>query len=203
MLTSINRLRSTSLNLNSRQFILTLSNRYASTTTTTIPSSIEPPKNTLVVLGGGLSGLASAYYFIKALSPIVKQQTKIIILEKQDRTGGWCHSVPKLLAVTGANKDNSIVAGEKDIKKETLDSIEKSSSKSLVFETGPRSIRPVGLQGWLTVEMVSFSIVFEFLTSLASTVEIIYQFNLGLLFFISDCCFLTFFFFEILLRHTQ
>lgn len=26
---------------------------------------------------------------------------------------------------------------------------------SLVFETGPRSIRPVGLHGWLAIELVS------------------------------------------------
>lgn len=32
--------------------------------------------------------------------------------------------------------------------------LEKVPPKELVFETGPRSIRPVGLQGWLTIEMV-------------------------------------------------
>lgn len=160
MLTSMNRLRSTSLNFNSKQFnlITTTINRYASTSSTT---SIDlPPKNTLVILGGGLSGLATAYYFLRVLTPIIKLQTKIIILEKQDRTGGWCHSVPKLLkSSSSSDTSNSIAGGEakKDVNKGSSDLIEKASSKSksLVFETGPRSIRPVGLQGWLTVEMVS------------------------------------------------
>ena len=90
-----------------------------------------------MVIGGGLSGLSTAYYFLKALSPLAKQHTKIIVLEKQHRTGGWCNSTSIDLG-----EEKRLVKGSGEDKGE------------LVFESGPRSIRPVGLIGWLTIEMV-------------------------------------------------
>lgn len=88
---------------------------------------------TLAIIGGGLSGLSSAFFFLRALSPSLRAKARVIILEKDpNRTGGWCKSV-EMDPVDNEGKQKS----------------------DLVFEAGPRSIRPVGLQGWLTVEMVS------------------------------------------------
>lgn len=64
-----------------------------------------------------------------------------MILEKEQRTGGWCKSI-------------NMKGGAETKRLEEKGALEKESSKELVFETGPRSIRPVGLQGWLTIEMV-------------------------------------------------
>ncbi|KAM0746171.1 Protoporphyrinogen oxidase [Meredithblackwellia eburnea MCA 4105] len=90
-------------------------------------SQLDTPY-TLAVVGGGISGLSSVYYFLKALSPAEKLKAKVVILEKEQRVGGWCRSVK--VPVQGVADD-----------------------KSIVFETGPRSIRPSGLQGWLTIQL--------------------------------------------------
>ncbi|SCV74324.1 BQ2448_6756 [Microbotryum intermedium] len=89
-----------------------------------------PPQQTLAILGGGLSGLSSAFFFLRALPPHLRESTRIVVYEKQDRVGGWCKAI-KVPLKGGAAGDE------------------------LVFETGPRSIRPVGLMGWLTIEMES------------------------------------------------
>lgn len=99
------------------------------------------------ILGSGLSGLSTAFYFLRGLSPspaitaglLSDGKVKVVIFEKSDRTGGWCQS----LQVTG----NDSIAGE-------LPADKGKGKGKLVFETGPRSIRPVALAGWLTVEMV-------------------------------------------------
>ncbi|GAA5824054.1 hypothetical protein JCM11251_001502 [Rhodosporidiobolus azoricus] len=78
-------------------------------------------KDTLAILGGGLSGLSTAYYTLRTLSPQARAATRIVLLEKEERTGGWIKAV--------------------------------RVQDLLVFETGPRSIRPVGLLGWLTVDL--------------------------------------------------
>jgi hypothetical protein len=88
---------------------------------------------TLAIVGGGLSGLSSAYYFIQTLTPALRKACKVVVFEKQGRTGGWCRSL-----------DVPLQEGEKG---------------NMVFETGPRSIRPAGLQGWLTLEMVRPSLL--------------------------------------------
>lgn len=99
-------------------------------------SATRQPR-TLAVIGGGLSGLSTAHYYLRSLSPRLRAGTRIVVLERQDRVGGWCRAV-KL-------QGNRLLAPG-----EALD----PSKASLVFETGPRSIRPVGLLGWLTVELV-------------------------------------------------
>ncbi|KAL8293278.1 hypothetical protein RQP46_000972 [Phenoliferia psychrophenolica] len=100
---------------------------------TTTSTPLEPP-HTLAVVGGGLSGLSSAFYFLNALSPAARQAAKVVLLEKETRFGGWCKSVP-----IPTKEDAATIKDRKDA--------------ALIFETGPRSIRPVGLQGWLTVEL--------------------------------------------------
>ena len=75
---------------------------------------------TTAILGGGLSGLSTAFYLSKALPA----SHKIIILEKSKRFGGWIQT---------SKHENGIS-----------------------FEAGPRSIRPVGLQGLLTLDLVGY-----------------------------------------------
>ncbi|KAM0787852.1 hypothetical protein ACM66B_003905 [Microbotryomycetes sp. NB124-2] len=87
----------------------------------------EPPERTVAVIGGGLSGLASAYYVIKGLPSTLRRSTSVVVYEKSSRLGGWCHSV------------------DMDPQKE--------GPGRIVFETGPRSIRPSGAAGWLTIDM--------------------------------------------------
>ncbi|KAL1509381.1 hypothetical protein ABEB36_004134 [Hypothenemus hampei] len=72
---------------------------------------------TRVVLGGGLSGLSTAYYLAKAS---VKE--KVILLESSSRLGGW-------------------------IKSDKVD-------QEVVFEQGPRTIRPVGAAGINTLNLL-------------------------------------------------
>lgn len=97
-------------------------------------SSDANPKTTLAVIGGGLSGLSSAYHFLRALSPEARRAARVVVLEKAGRTGGWCRSV--------------WVPGEK------LGAKAVGEGKGVVLEGGPRSVRPVGRIGWATVEMV-------------------------------------------------
>jgi len=72
---------------------------------------------TTVILGGGLSGLSSAYYLAKTLPAA----HKIVLLEKSSRFGGWVHT---------------------------------TQASGISFENGPRSVRPVGLQGLLTLQLI-------------------------------------------------
>ncbi|KAI5481922.1 protoporphyrinogen oxidase [Pseudohyphozyma bogoriensis] len=99
--------------------------RQASSPITT-PESAPEPKTTLAIIGSGLSGLSSAHYFLAALSPEARRSTRVIILDRATRTGGWCNSVSLPM---------------------------DDGEEAVVFETGPRSIRPVGLPGWLTISL--------------------------------------------------
>ncbi|BGP40042.1 oxygen-dependent protoporphyrinogen oxidase [Rhodotorula kratochvilovae] len=99
-------------------------------------TTAAPFKHTLAVLGGGLSGLSAAHYFLRTLDPSVRRQTRAVVLEKEERVGGWCRAVR--LQDGRKLEENERPLGDEDL---------------LVFETGPRSIRPVGLLGWLTIEM--------------------------------------------------
>ncbi|KAK4705629.1 protoporphyrinogen/coproporphyrinogen III oxidase, partial [Phenoliferia sp. Uapishka_3] len=108
-------------------------------------TSNDAPNTTVAIVGGGLSGLSSAFYFLKALTPEARKSTKVVIFEKEKRTGGWCHSVPVSL-------QGGVVTKSEE-------------GHSMIFETGPRSIRPVGLQGWLTVELAhSLGLTSELIT---------------------------------------
>lgn len=71
----------------------------------------------IAILGGGLSGLCSAYYLSKALP-----KSQIVLLEGSSRFGGWVRTI---------------------------------EHEGITFEAGPRSVRPVGLSGMLTLELVS------------------------------------------------
>ncbi|KAL8771921.1 MAG: hypothetical protein Q9209_002859 [Squamulea sp. 1 TL-2023] len=75
----------------------------------------------IAVLGGGITGLASAYYLAQQLP-----RAQITLLEGSSRLGGWLHSKQ---IDTGTGK--------------------------IVFEQGPRTLRPSRPNGWVTLDLVS------------------------------------------------
>ncbi|XP_049633009.1 protoporphyrinogen oxidase [Suncus etruscus] len=74
--------------------------------------------STVVVLGGGISGLAACYHLCRAPRP-----PKVILVEAKERVGGWIRSV--------------------------------RGPDGAVFELGPRGIRPAGVLGARTLQLVS------------------------------------------------
>jgi oxygen-dependent protoporphyrinogen oxidase len=79
-----------------------------------------PTGPNIAVLGGGITGLSTAYYLSKELPT-----ANITLYEAGDRLGGWLHSKH---VDTGNGK--------------------------VVFEQGPRSIRPHTPSGLVTLELV-------------------------------------------------
>jgi oxygen-dependent protoporphyrinogen oxidase len=72
------------------------------------------------VLGGGITGLASAFYLSQELP-----DAKITLYEGSPRLGGWLHS-----------KHIDVGNGQ------------------VVFEQGPRTLRPKTPSGFLTLDLV-------------------------------------------------
>lgn len=85
--------------------------------------------SSIAVVGGGISGLSTAYY----LARLAPSTTKIILIEGKERLGGWIQS-------RRVTSDNT---------KETV-----------LFEAGPRSLRPEGNNGAILLEMVKESSLF-------------------------------------------
>ena len=83
-------------------------------------SNQKPESPSIAVLGGGITGLASAYFLSRDLP-----NAKITLFEASSRLGGWLHS-------------RSVDVG----------------SGSVVFEQGPRNLRPTMPNGFLTLELV-------------------------------------------------
>ena len=79
----------------------------------------------VAVLGGGITGLSTAYYLSKSLPP----STRIVLFEASPRLGGWLNS-------TFVDVGNGKV----------------------VFEGGPRTLRPSVPNGLVTLDMVSLII---------------------------------------------
>lgn len=75
------------------------------------------------ILGGGISGLSTAWYLSRLLSP----STKITILESSNKLGGLINT-------------------------KKVD----TSYGTIYFEEGPRSLRPTGISGHITLDMVYF-----------------------------------------------
>ncbi|KAL8799748.1 MAG: hypothetical protein Q9182_005654 [Xanthomendoza sp. 2 TL-2023] len=74
----------------------------------------------VAVLGGGITGLASAYYLAQRLP-----NAQITLFEGSSRLGGWLHS-----------KQIDVGNG------------------SIVFEQGPRTLRPSRPNGWVTLDLI-------------------------------------------------
>uniref|UniRef100_F6VA08 Protoporphyrinogen oxidase n=1 Tax=Ciona intestinalis TaxID=7719 RepID=F6VA08_CIOIN len=78
-----------------------------------------------VVCGGGISGLASAYYLNKALARTTSKPYKIFLIEKSTNVGGWM-------------KTNV-----------------RNVYQGAINERGPRSVRTAGLVGNNTLQLIS------------------------------------------------
>jgi hypothetical protein len=75
----------------------------------------------IAVIGGGVTGLATAYFLTEALPKI-----KVTIFESKDILGGWIKSTPMKVEGDG----------------------------EIMFESGPRSLRPGPPNGTLALRMV-------------------------------------------------
>lgn len=82
---------------------------------------IKPNIKEVAVIGGGITGLASAHYLTRCLP-----DTPITIFESSDRLGGWLNST----------------------------SVDVGSGK-VIFEQGPRNLRPTVPNGLITLDLVS------------------------------------------------
>lgn len=105
-----------------------------------------PPINNITILGGGLTGLTLAYRLsrllqtLPALSPQTQharahRDTKITLLEKSDRAGGWVHSSNRIVQIPRTSENEE---GKK---------VEEVVNVDITLEAGPRSIRPKGSIG--------------------------------------------------------
>lgn len=84
-------------------------------------SEVHSEATNVAVLGGGITGLTSAYYLAQQLP-----HSQITLFEGSSRLGGWLRS--KKVDVGNGN---------------------------VVFEQGPRSLRPTRPNGWVTLDLVS------------------------------------------------
>ncbi|KAJ2965084.1 hypothetical protein NQZ79_g200 [Umbelopsis isabellina] len=93
----------------------------------------------VAVLGGGISGLTTAYY----LSKLLPQGAKVVLLEGSHRLGGWLES-------------NRVKPGHHVLDQQFASSSddEMIDNSKLLFESGPRTLRPVGPGGVMTLELI-------------------------------------------------
>ncbi|KAF9995914.1 hypothetical protein BGZ79_010369 [Entomortierella chlamydospora] len=82
------------------------------------------PRTHIAVIGGGISGLSTAWYLARTAPPNVA----ITLLEGSKRTGGWLQS--------------------------DRISDPQNPGGSILLERGPRSLRPQGISGLNTLEMI-------------------------------------------------
>ena len=81
----------------------------------------QPDIPDVAVLGGGITGLSTAYYLSKSLPT----STRIVLFEADSRLGGWLNST----------------------------SVDVGNGK-VVFEAGPRTLRPSVPNGLVTLDLV-------------------------------------------------
>lgn len=105
--------------------------------------------STVAVLGGGISGLSTAYY----LARLAKPSTKILLVEGKDRVGGWIQS-RRVAPGHYLKSDDATTSTEKD---------------AILFEAGPRSLRPEGANGAILLEMIQHLKLHEELLSVPKT----------------------------------
>lgn len=83
-------------------------------------SEVHLEATNVAILGGGITGLASAYYLAQQLP-----HSQITLIEGSSRLGGWLRS-------TQVDVGNG----------------------NVVFEQGPRTLRPTRPNGWVTLDLV-------------------------------------------------
>ncbi|TKY89453.1 hypothetical protein EX895_001984 [Sporisorium graminicola] len=105
-----------------------LASRALSSSTKALAASND--KKRIAVLGGGISGLTSAYRLAQQLP---KDRYDIVLLEHQNRLGGWIQS--ERIALPSRNST-------------------ASSNATALIEKGPRSIRPAGYSGLMMLQLV-------------------------------------------------
>jgi len=93
---------------------------------------MPPLPRHITILGGGLTGLTTAYRLAKLARnqtlPGNTSQLQISLIEKSERLGGWVHSQKCSIQVPQEIRDRTGAPAEVDV----------------VIEKGPRSIRPKG-----------------------------------------------------------
>ena len=87
------------------------------------PIAPNPDIPDVAIIGGGITGLSTAYYLSRALP----ESTRIVLFEASHRLGGWLNS-------TSVDVDNGKV----------------------IFEGGPRTLRPSVPNGLITLDLVGF-----------------------------------------------
>jgi oxygen-dependent protoporphyrinogen oxidase len=107
---------------NTRALYLSKVRRWYSANSESFQRQVESSKDVenVAVIGGGITGLASAYFLSKA-SPRIR----ITLLEGGKRLGGWLHS-----------------------------EVVETSHGKVIFEKGPRTLRPNIPNGVLTLDLV-------------------------------------------------
>ncbi|KAI8145538.1 protoporphyrinogen oxidase [Fennellomyces sp. T-0311] len=88
--------------------------------------------SSVAVLGGGISGLSAAYY----LARFAPRTTQITLIEASDRVGGWIKS---RRVEPGFHPSCPLQTS--------------NGPNTILFESGPRSLRPVGISGAVVLEM--------------------------------------------------
>ncbi|KAI8346169.1 protoporphyrinogen oxidase [Blakeslea trispora] len=89
----------------------------------------------VAVLGGGISGLSAAYY----LARLAPKTTKITLIEGKNRLGGWI-------------KSRRVAPGKYTSQTELPPT--STEKNSVLFEGGPRTLRPKGAGGTVMLEMI-------------------------------------------------
>ncbi|KAI8577171.1 hypothetical protein K450DRAFT_253193 [Umbelopsis ramanniana AG] len=95
--------------------------------------------STIAVLGGGISGLTTAYY----LSKLAPHGTKIILTEGSNRLGGWIKSCRVAPGEYGLDRHIPISSNA-----------DMTNDSNVLFEGGPRTLRPVGPGGVVTLDLI-------------------------------------------------
>lgn len=104
-----------------------------------INTPLQMPPSTIAVLGGGITGLSAAFHLSKRFP-----SSRLILLEKSDRLGGWIKSKRVRFDIPGGDIGEAVV------------------------ESGPRTLRP---QSKALLELVRNSI---FVTSTPTLLLTIY-----------------------------